>query len=218
MAGVRKNKSRVAKPLTKLQIIMPESTPKRKARVLIRSARQTGVSNMARDKNLKALSPGKRRSKTGNIYYERRRNRSDIKGVDTPIKKRKIIKHVKITNVALARSVKGLTLFKEPLRGIRRHALLPLHVRKKLPKIYSQENTKNPIVYLKLFSPYSRYTLYVTEFDGKDTLFGYVTGSNNNEWGYASFNKLATAAQGGLPLIERDMHFSPKKFNSIIQK
>tara|TARA_R110000822_G_scaffold105300_4_gene232852 strand:- start:555 stop:1295 length:741 start_codon:yes stop_codon:yes gene_type:complete len=39
--------------------------------------RQTGTSNEARDERKKAKLPGKRTSASGNIYYERRRNRSD---------------------------------------------------------------------------------------------------------------------------------------------
>ena len=43
--------------------------------------RQTGKSkNLARDKKLKALSPGKRISRSGKVYYEYRQNRSDLKG------------------------------------------------------------------------------------------------------------------------------------------
>ena len=60
---------------------------KRSTRII--AVRQTGRSNIARDRKRKALAPGKRRSRTGRIYYERRRNRSDVGGVDTP---RKVVK------------------------------------------------------------------------------------------------------------------------------
>jgi len=39
---------------------------------------QIGKTNKARDKKRKALKPGKRISKTGNVYYEYRKNRSDL--------------------------------------------------------------------------------------------------------------------------------------------
>ena len=104
---------------------------------------------------------------------------------------------------------------KEPLEGARKHKLMPLEIKKKLPKLYSQENNENPIVYLKLFSPYSGYTLYVTEYDGKEILFGYVTGSLFPEWGYASLKELASTNRNGLPLIERDMYFKPTKFKNL---
>ena len=40
--------------------------------------RQTGKTNTRRDKLLRAKKPGKRRSKSGNVYYESRKNRSDV--------------------------------------------------------------------------------------------------------------------------------------------
>jgi len=49
-------------------------------RVLKASRRQTGTSNYQRDKAQKAMQPGKRRSARGRIYYEHRRNRSDLRG------------------------------------------------------------------------------------------------------------------------------------------
>ena len=41
---------------------------------------QVGKSNIKADSKRKALAPGKRISKTGNIYWETRRNRSDKPG------------------------------------------------------------------------------------------------------------------------------------------
>ncbi len=50
-------------------------------RILKASTRQTGKrKSIEKDRKRKALAPGKRISKNGNIYYERRRNRSDLKG------------------------------------------------------------------------------------------------------------------------------------------
>lgn len=50
--------------------------------------RQTGSSRSSVDRTKKAKSPGKRRSKGGNVYYERRKNRSDKPGtlLGVPIK------------------------------------------------------------------------------------------------------------------------------------
>ena len=39
--------------------------------------RQTGTSNVPADRPRPALSPGRRRSQTGTVYYERRRSHSD---------------------------------------------------------------------------------------------------------------------------------------------
>ena len=41
---------------------------------------QTGTSDRDIDKGRKAMSPGKRRSASGRIYYEATKNRSDIRG------------------------------------------------------------------------------------------------------------------------------------------
>ncbi len=41
---------------------------------------QTGTTNVSRDSKRNALLMGKRISKTGKIYYEYRKNRSDKKG------------------------------------------------------------------------------------------------------------------------------------------
>ena len=50
----------------------------RKGRTLVPGDSQTGGSNIYIDRQLKALSPGKRESAGGSIYYEYRRNRSDL--------------------------------------------------------------------------------------------------------------------------------------------
>ena len=41
---------------------------------------QRGRSNIAVDRKFKALPPGKRRSRRGRIYWETRKNRSDMPG------------------------------------------------------------------------------------------------------------------------------------------
>ena len=69
-----------------------KSKPKKKSRqatlrskkygrqVLKASTRQTGRSHTKRDSARKAMQPGKRRSASGRIYYEYRKNRSDLRG------------------------------------------------------------------------------------------------------------------------------------------
>lgn len=49
-------------------------------RVLKATYKQTGTSSTNRDKKRKAMQPGKRRSASGRIYTETRKNRSDIRG------------------------------------------------------------------------------------------------------------------------------------------
>jgi len=52
----------------------------RKPKIVYKKEHQIGTSNKKRDKVRKALPPGKRISKSGNIYWEGRKNRSDLSG------------------------------------------------------------------------------------------------------------------------------------------
>lgn len=61
------------------------AAPKRKLPKKVRY-RQTGSSNKRRDKQVKAKPPGKRKSASGKVYYERRKNRSDVPGTLAGIK------------------------------------------------------------------------------------------------------------------------------------
>lgn len=46
--------------------------------VLVPASYMTGKSSRAWDKMFRALKPGKRKSSKGKVYYEHRRNRSDL--------------------------------------------------------------------------------------------------------------------------------------------
>jgi hypothetical protein len=55
--------------------------------------------------------------------------------------------------------------------------LLTNEVRKVLPPLFSQEGSgDDTTVYVKFFDPWSQWTWYATEFDGKDEFFGIVIG------------------------------------------
>lgn len=82
--------------------------------------------------------------------------------------------------------------------------------------LYSQENRSDPVVYCKLFHAYGSGTWYLTEYDGKDTAFGYVTGLSEDEWGYVAISELEALHIGGsIPRIECDLHFDPICFSKI---
>ncbi|MHA1865893.1 MAG: hypothetical protein ACTSWZ_05230 [Candidatus Heimdallarchaeaceae archaeon] len=54
---------------------------RKKPRVVKASKHQTGKRKSIKlDRKRKAMKPGKRISKSGKVYYEYRRNRSDLKG------------------------------------------------------------------------------------------------------------------------------------------
>lgn len=100
------------------------------------------------------------------------------------------------------------------LDGLRRHKLLTAADARRLPPIRSQDGKgDDAIAFVKFFTPGSRFTFYVTEFDGKDELFGYTIsplGPDCDAWGYSSLRELAELAfPTGTPMVERDESFVP---------
>lgn len=106
----------------------------------------------------------------------------------------------------------------EPQEGLRRHKLMPEEIRRQIPALGSQESFKDPIVYVKFFTPYMspRWRWYATEFDGHDRFFGYVVGSAK-EWGYFSLRELGELERNGFPLIERDKFFVSKRLSEALK-
>jgi len=101
----------------------------------------------------------------------------------------------------------------------RRHTLMTAELREQLPKLYSQEKTPDPMVVVKYFSPYSQAVWYVTEFDGKDTMFGWADlGFGEGELGYISLQELSEVNRNGLPLVERDLHWKPRPLSQAKQE
>ena len=98
--------------------------------------------------------------------------------------------------------------------------LMTKAIEKKLPKLYSQENEKDPMVQVKYFCPWNHWIWYGIEFDGKDVFFGYVVG-DYNELGYFHLSDLVgvdgkSGAKGPIGLsIERDLYFSPKRLSEV---
>jgi Protein of unknown function (DUF2958) len=93
--------------------------------------------------------------------------------------------------------------------------LLPNEIRAKLPPLYSQESKGlDAVAQVKFFHPSSQWTWYASEFDGKDTFFGLVSGFEV-ELGYFSLSELQEV-QGGLGLpIERDRFFEPTRLREL---
>lgn len=77
--------------------------------------------------------------------------------------------------------------------------------------LYSQSETSDPIVYCKLFYIRGAATWYLTEYDGEDICFGYVTGLQEDEWGYVSLRDMETLK----PFIECDLYFKPTKWSEV---
>jgi len=92
--------------------------------------------------------------------------------------------------------------------------LLTQEIRKQIPALYAQEESQDPICYVKFFTPWSNWTWYATEFDGEDLFFGYVEGLDN-ELGYFSLSELESLRGPAGLHIERDLYFSPKLLSQI---
>jgi hypothetical protein len=86
---------------------------------------------------------------------------------------------------------------------------MPDEIAKNVPKLYETEKVDDPIALVKLFTPDSSWTWFVTEFDPAERLcFGLVIG-HEREFGYFSLRELEEVrGPMGLP-IERDLHWQP---------
>jgi len=84
-----------------------------------------------------------------------------------------------------------------------------------LPELGAQEAAgKNAIAYVKLFTPDSNWTWYLTEFDGEHTAFG-LTDGFEKELGYIDITEISSV-RGPMGLkIERDRWWHPKTLAEI---
>ena len=97
------------------------------------------------------------------------------------------------------------------------YQFFPDEIRAQLPPLYSQEGSKDPIVYVKFFTPWSGWTWFATEGEdkGEDFIFfGYVIGQFP-EWGYFSLNELCSVTGPFGLKIERDIHFEPRPKSEV---
>ena len=87
---------------------------------------------------------------------------------------------------------------------------------KTIPSLYGQEGKgKNALAYVKLFTPDSNFTWYITELDLEEKLcFGLIDGFEK-ELGYFSLEELSNI-KGNLSLkVERDISFQPTKLKDL---
>ena len=101
---------------------------------------------------------------------------------------------------------------------IRGHQLLTDELRQQLPPLYSNEEIgMDAPALVKYFTPDSNWTWYASEFNGKETFFGLVSGFDV-ELGYFSLSELdELRGPMGLP-IERDLHFEPTTLRELKAK
>ena len=95
------------------------------------------------------------------------------------------------------------------------HDLVPAALETQIPALYATERTADPTVWIKLFTPDSSWTWYITEYDRADQLaFGLVVGFET-ELGYFSLAELRSI-RGPLCLrIERDLYFEPRALSEV---
>ena len=97
--------------------------------------------------------------------------------------------------------------------------LLPPDLRDQLPKLYSQGERDDPVVYIKFFFPAGNWTWFVTEGqpEGDDFMFyGYVIGMER-EWGYFTLKQLEEINVRGLT-VERDLYFRQETFSLCFKR
>lgn len=104
--------------------------------------------------------------------------------------------------------------------------LLTKAIRKRMPKLYATDGEADPIMQVKFFAPWSRWTWYAKEGEpilddeGNEVdyhFFGFVFGLDPtcDEWGYFSLNELESVVGLWGLKIERDLHFEPKRASEI---
>lgn len=92
---------------------------------------------------------------------------------------------------------------------------VPVSIAAQIPLLYSTEKLADPTVWIKLFTPDSNWTWYLTEYDPAERLaFGLVVGPET-ELGYFSLSEMEES-RGPMGLkVERDLHFQPQPLSNI---
>ncbi len=103
--------------------------------------------------------------------------------------------------------------------GRRRHKLMTKELGATIPAIGANEDAEDYDAVLapaKLFSPYTGWRWYITEWDPNTGLcFGLVEGFET-ELGYFDLTELAEATVfGSVPAVERDLYWEPQTLGEI---
>ncbi len=101
----------------------------------------------------------------------------------------------------------------------RGHQLMTKELGDAIPMLGANENVKDYDTVLapaKLFSPYSNWTWYITEWEAETGLcFGLVEGLET-EIGYFDLSELAAVTVfGSVPAVERDLYWKPRTLGEI---
>ena len=101
----------------------------------------------------------------------------------------------------------------------RGHKLMTKELGDTIPALYANEKVKDydsVLAPAKLFSPYSNWTWYITEWNAETgECFGLVEGVET-ELGYFSLDELAEVTVfGTVPAVERDLYWKPTTLGEI---
>ena len=95
------------------------------------------------------------------------------------------------------------------------HDLIPAEIAADIPKLYATEKEEDPVALVKLFTPDSSWTWYLTEYDPKRKLAFGLTDGHERELGYVSIEELEEIT-GPMGLkVERDVHWEPRRLSEI---
>ena len=111
------------------------------------------------------------------------------------------------------------TMWQDNHSGLRRHKLMTKELGATIPPLYANDGADDPdavVARVKLFSPYSNWTWYVTEWEAETGLcFGLVEGFET-ELGYFDLTELSEVTVfGSVPAVERDLYWEPQTLGEI---
>ena len=111
------------------------------------------------------------------------------------------------------------TTWQDPNSELRRHKLMTREIGKAVPAIGANDEVADHdavLAHVKLFSPYTGWTWYITEWEPETGLcFGLVEGWET-ELGYFDLTELAEATVlGCVPAVERDLYWQPTTLREI---
>ena len=112
-----------------------------------------------------------------------------------------------------------VTIWKDSHSGLRGHALMARELGDTIPALYANENVKNldsVVAHAQLFSPYSNWTWYITEWQSETGLCFGLVGGVETELGYFHLDELAEVTVfGSVPAVERDLYWKPATLGEI---
>ena len=93
--------------------------------------------------------------------------------------------------------------------------MLTKELTEKLPRLYSQEEVEDPMVWVKFFTPWTSWTWWGCEFDPEERIFFGLVQGLETELGNFSLDEMeAIRGPGGLK-IERDLYFDPCPLSEV---